>query len=243
MKAHLHLRSLFVPWAMVVGILGGPTQMSTQAFAASAPSYIAIRQGLQLVLKGSGNQSMISAVVPLPSASAIATLLKHDHLTGSQRQELLRVPTEIVFHMRQTTNSNGDPVDDAYVCGYDAYGDHEWTFEANQGYSSSGGVITGVAGPNFYGTQGSEWWTVGSTTYNYPYDPIGATEFQANFYGTFNNPTFNQTDQAAMDVTYQADGTYQYAIYLNGTYQYTTGPWPAGYFNGQSDLCQENVTD
>lgn len=155
----------------------------------------------------------------LPNSAQIRRALKNPHLTVQQRWELESTPTHGKLTVTQTGMANGDPVDNIKAVMEGNYG-WAYTWQENIGYNSSGGKITGVSTPNAGGTNtASDWKLASGPSYQFPYDPVGASEFQTNYYATFKggiSPTYTNKDHIA--ATYQADGAFKFSLYVNGTY-------------------------
>lgn len=175
-------------------------------------------QPIAIHLTGNGDGTL-SQALHLPNASAVAALLANPNLTAQQHAALGSIPTQVELTVNVTGTSGSDPVADAYMIGYDVWGNKIFKFEANLGWNESNGIVTGVSQPNFDGTYwNSPWSQTTAPSYSYPFDPTGSTEFDANYTTAGSYDIW--TDNVQMDTTYKATGEWGCYGYINGQETY-----------------------
>lgn len=154
-------------------------------------------------------------VQQLPNTKAIAVALANPSITAQQRAALESIPTEIKLVNSRGTSS-GDPVDDAQMMGYNAVGNWIWTFEVNEGFNSSGGIITSISFPNYYGTAEAWDWVQTGSPYTTFITTTGGSDFLTENFDQFTSD-YEAVDNVQLNITYYANGTFDDTGYVNGT--------------------------
>ncbi len=220
----------FITSAAVLGI----TMMGRPVFAASSPPNWIHDTPAQLVaqfgdhhpltLQLSGMIGVSAQVVQqLPNAKAVAGALANPSITAQQRAALESIPTEIKL-VNSRGISGGDPVDDAQMMGYNGIGNWIWTFEVNEGFNSSGGIITSISFPNYYGTtEAWDWVQTGSPSTTF-ITTTGGSDFLTENFDQFTSD-YEAVDNVQLNIAYHANGTFDDTGYVNGaeTWMQTNG--------------------
>ncbi len=164
--------------AMVVGLTSGAAWAATSAQNATNSNIVGGSVSFSL---SAGRESSTSR---LPIYRSAMAQIAQAHGNEQRLQQLMSIPVKVVTSAQVTPQLGGDPVMIISQTEYDAVGIPIFKWEANQGFSDNGTVITSVAPLNDSGTSVYyPGWSLSNFTWgtSQPATGVGSAQTNANF--------------------------------------------------------------